>query len=285
MNLYDLLGVRPDDDAEAIKGAFRKAAKANHPDHHGGDPQAAARFRQISLANEILRDTELRAAYDRLLESEPTPLRHKLKRPRSDVKRPVVRRMMTGALFTIMLAVGCKLYARNPEMPSDETAGVVARQSAPAAVRTAEGDKPEAVAAAQMPSVPLATPAAPPADAPAANDHDQEENTNGESASNPAGQPIAVASRDSKSDIHAGVPAKTEGGPPVPQRAPSPGAQSTKMPARARASAARHAPSRQPSTQAAPATPLEEFARQQERRNAEEVEEFKRLRWCETGFC
>jgi DnaJ-class molecular chaperone len=49
-NLCDLLGVRPDDNAETIKKAFREAAKASHPDHHGDDPQAAVRFRQSAPA-------------------------------------------------------------------------------------------------------------------------------------------------------------------------------------------------------------------------------------------
>ena len=45
--LYDLLGARADDDAEGLRNAFRKAAKANHPDLHAGDPDAPIRFRQI----------------------------------------------------------------------------------------------------------------------------------------------------------------------------------------------------------------------------------------------
>src|SRR5215831_7932857 len=66
--LYDLLGVRSDADDEALKTAYRKAAKAHHPDLNPGDPDAARRFRQIATAIEILRDSEQRAAYDRLLD-------------------------------------------------------------------------------------------------------------------------------------------------------------------------------------------------------------------------
>jgi curved DNA-binding protein CbpA len=65
--LYDLLGALPDDDAESLRDAFRKAVKANHPDINGDDPDAPVRFRQIIRANAILRDAEQRAAYDRLL--------------------------------------------------------------------------------------------------------------------------------------------------------------------------------------------------------------------------
>jgi curved DNA-binding protein CbpA len=66
--LYDLLGALPNDDAESLRSAFRRAVKGTHPDINPGDPQAALRFRQIVRANEILNDPEQRAAYDHLLD-------------------------------------------------------------------------------------------------------------------------------------------------------------------------------------------------------------------------
>jgi tetratricopeptide (TPR) repeat protein len=68
--LYDVLGARPDDDAESLKNAFRNAVKESHPDLHPGDPDAPLRFRQIVRANAILSDAEQRAAYDRFLAFE-----------------------------------------------------------------------------------------------------------------------------------------------------------------------------------------------------------------------
>jgi curved DNA-binding protein CbpA len=65
--LYDLLEALPDDDADGLRAAFRKAAKACHPDVNPGDPEAAERFRRIVRANAILSDDQQRAAYDRLL--------------------------------------------------------------------------------------------------------------------------------------------------------------------------------------------------------------------------
>jgi tetratricopeptide (TPR) repeat protein len=65
--LYDLLGALPDDDADSVRTAFRKAVKATHPDNNTDDPDAALRFRQIVRANAILSDAEQRATYDRLL--------------------------------------------------------------------------------------------------------------------------------------------------------------------------------------------------------------------------
>ncbi len=66
--LYDLLGALPNDEAEGLRTAFRKAVKGVHPDLHPGDPDAALKFRQIARANEILGDVEQRAVYDHLLE-------------------------------------------------------------------------------------------------------------------------------------------------------------------------------------------------------------------------
>src|ERR1700754_3894369 len=66
--LYDLLGALPDDDADGLRAAFRKAAKENHPDFNTENPEASERFRKIVRANAILSDGQQRAAYDRLLE-------------------------------------------------------------------------------------------------------------------------------------------------------------------------------------------------------------------------
>ena len=65
--LYDLLGALPGDDAEGLRVAFRKAAKATHPDINADDPEAPRRFRELMRAYDILTDTDQRATYDELL--------------------------------------------------------------------------------------------------------------------------------------------------------------------------------------------------------------------------
>jgi len=62
---YEVLGVPRSATAAAIKSAFRKLAKKHHPDSNKGDPKAAARFAEISTANEILSDEEKRKQFDR----------------------------------------------------------------------------------------------------------------------------------------------------------------------------------------------------------------------------
>lgn len=65
--LYDLLGALPGDDAEGLRKAFRKAAKATHPDTNPENPEAAVRFRELVRAYDILSDAEQRTTYDQLL--------------------------------------------------------------------------------------------------------------------------------------------------------------------------------------------------------------------------
>ena len=65
--LYDLLGALPGDDADGLRAAFRRAAKATHPDIHPDDPDAARRFRELVRAYDILTDRDQRTTYDQLL--------------------------------------------------------------------------------------------------------------------------------------------------------------------------------------------------------------------------
>lgn len=62
---YQVLGVKRDASAEEVKRAYRKLAKAFHPDHNRGDAKAAARFSEVNNAYEILGDEAKRKSFDR----------------------------------------------------------------------------------------------------------------------------------------------------------------------------------------------------------------------------
>jgi DnaJ domain len=69
---YLALGVTSDATAHELRSAYRHLARALHPDANAGDPVAAARFRQVAQAYEILGDPERRREYD-LLRAAPRP--------------------------------------------------------------------------------------------------------------------------------------------------------------------------------------------------------------------
>lgn len=62
---YALLGVPRDADADTIKKAYRKLARAHHPDVSAA-PDAEARFKEVAEAYATLKDPQKRAAYDGL---------------------------------------------------------------------------------------------------------------------------------------------------------------------------------------------------------------------------
>jgi len=64
-DFYDILGVARDADDAAIKRAFRRLARENHPDVNPGDAGAEERFKAIAEAYEVLSDPQRRQAYDR----------------------------------------------------------------------------------------------------------------------------------------------------------------------------------------------------------------------------
>jgi curved DNA-binding protein len=61
---YDVLGVSRDAGPDEVQQAFRRLARANHPDVNK-DPGAEERFKEINEAYSALSDPELRKRYDR----------------------------------------------------------------------------------------------------------------------------------------------------------------------------------------------------------------------------
>lgn len=69
-NPYEILAVSRSASIEEIKAAYRKAAKAHHPDRNGGSKASEVLFRGATEAKDELLDPIRRGALDRRLETE-----------------------------------------------------------------------------------------------------------------------------------------------------------------------------------------------------------------------
>jgi DnaJ-class molecular chaperone len=63
-DLYAILGVARDVDADALRASYRKLARKYHPDVNPGDKSAEEQFKEISRAYDVLSDPEKRRNYD-----------------------------------------------------------------------------------------------------------------------------------------------------------------------------------------------------------------------------
>jgi curved DNA-binding protein CbpA len=117
--LFDILGAHPDDDAEKLKSAFRKAVKANHPDLNADDPNASMRIKRIINAYTILRDEQKRAAYERWLAFKRGQLRSKPKHAFSYTMRDAASDATAAVGLAGVLVGGYLMCAPASKAPVD----------------------------------------------------------------------------------------------------------------------------------------------------------------------
>src|SRR5215468_10823283 len=70
---YEVLGVAKNASEADVKKAYRKLARQYHPDRNPGDKTAAAKFKEVQDAYDVLSDKSKRAQYDQFGFAGPGP--------------------------------------------------------------------------------------------------------------------------------------------------------------------------------------------------------------------
>lgn len=107
---YDVLGVSRKASSEAIRAAFRRAAKAYHPDLNSGDQTNEQKLKQVIAAYKFLKDTEQRSAYDQSLAVYDQYLRNR--------RRQMIQRFAAAPIAALVsggvVALGVSLWSVPP---------------------------------------------------------------------------------------------------------------------------------------------------------------------------
>src|SRR5258705_12439178 len=139
--LYDLLGALPNDDADELRAAFRRAVKRVHPDINSEDLDAGLKFRRIVRANEILGDAEQRAVYDHLLALAHHKQEQAVKQVAADKVHKVASGVMALAGISFVAVGGYALLGQlsaNTLTPATATTEAIREPAASVAAGPAE---------------------------------------------------------------------------------------------------------------------------------------------------
>jgi curved DNA-binding protein CbpA len=112
VNLYRVLGLRPDADSKKIKDAYVRLIKQVHPDFNAGDAQAEQLTKQLNCAYQTLGKTDTRAAYDT-----------ELARQHTEARRSFLRSMATGVaafVMTVGLLIPSARFLERPKQANSQ---------------------------------------------------------------------------------------------------------------------------------------------------------------------
>lgn len=117
-NLYSILGVEQNATEAEIKKAFRTLSKKYHPDVNPGDKRAEERFREISEAYAVLRDSQKRSDYDKKLKEGQRNASSKA----SDRKRASADSNVSGVDFRDMERQFAQFFGFDPKISNQKPA-------------------------------------------------------------------------------------------------------------------------------------------------------------------
>jgi curved DNA-binding protein CbpA len=88
IDYYAVLGIERSASPDDVRAAYRRAARASHPDLNPGDETALERFKRVQLAYDVLIDPDRRAEYDAPPATSPASGGHRGRR-RLDPSEPI----------------------------------------------------------------------------------------------------------------------------------------------------------------------------------------------------
>jgi tetratricopeptide (TPR) repeat protein len=115
--LFDILGIPRNATDEAVRIAFRKAAKAHHPDLNLGDPVASDQLRQVIAAYQALKTAQQRAVYNQYLAKEEQYWRSigRQNEKKRRFAQPVVAGLVSGSAVALAIWVVSLSLSDRPE--------------------------------------------------------------------------------------------------------------------------------------------------------------------------
>lgn len=120
---YEILGVEPWSEQDAIKRAFRALCLKWHPDHNQDDPEAVTRFRQIKAAYDMVNDSAAAQGWGPPagvnVWEEPGPCEEKRTWPR--LRRLAPLALVVGLLVLAVGFVDLLVHYPRPKSVSRET--------------------------------------------------------------------------------------------------------------------------------------------------------------------
>src|SRR5262249_12849226 len=148
---------------EAVRIAFRKAAKAHHPDLNLGDPAAEPQLRQIIAAYQALKTAQQRAVYNQFLAKEEQFWRSIGRRNKKQQRfvQPVAAGLVSGSAVALAVWMWLSPSHKQDRSQTPQTSRMTATASQPPSQQAGVADDSSRLSKQDSSSHPVETSVAP----------------------------------------------------------------------------------------------------------------------------
>jgi tetratricopeptide (TPR) repeat protein len=160
--LFEILGVPRNATDEAVRTAFRKAAKAHHPDLNLGNPAAEQHLRQVIAAYQALKTAQQRAVYNQYLTKEEqywSSIGRQSEKKRR-FAQPAVAGLVSGGAVALAVWVSLSLSHKQERSETQQSSRMTAALSQPPSLQVGVADESNRLRKQDGGRKPVETPAA-----------------------------------------------------------------------------------------------------------------------------